>query len=209
MGVEEFIPFFPRKQVTVERRDPLRTLQDRVRLYETILSRYRSLIEREEAKTIVSLKAVIVPNDEVIQRIRAQICKQLQPYIYAEKFLAAARAAHEFVRTIRTITIPIDFWLTPREFLELRGGDPMDKATFLCSLLIALENQNSYVIVGSGKGTKVAVGCTFEGVFYIFDPMSEHTDEGDKNTILERWFGDCERIYEFNNVEYNEIKGGE
>jgi hypothetical protein len=210
MGLKEFIPFFKEEKKEVpERRDELRTLQDRIRVYELIIERYRDYIEKSETKTIADLKSLISPNDEYIQKKKDELIESIRPYIYEQHFPKAAELVHKFVREIRTYTTSVNFWLTPKEMIELRGGDPMDKAIFLCSLLVALENQDAHIIVGMNKGIKVAVGFMFNNEFTIMDPISPAKAKGEKGKIIDEWFKDDKRIYEFNDRNYSELKSEE
>jgi len=210
MGLKEFIPFFKEEKKEVpERRDELRTLQDRIRIYELIIERYRDYIEKSETKTIADLKSLIRPNDEHVQKKKDELIDSIRPYIYEQHFLKAAESAHKFVREIRTYTTTINFWLTPKEMIDLRGGDPMDKAVFLCSLLVALENQDTHIIVGMNKGIKVAVGFMFNNEFTIIDPISTAKAKGEKDKIIDEWFKEDKRIYEFNDRNYSELKSEE
>ena len=207
MGLKEFIPFFKEEKKEIpDRRDELRTLQDKIKIYEMIIERYREYIERSEAKTITDLKLLVRPNDEIIQRKKDELIQNMRPYVYDQNFLQAAELAHNFIREIRTCNIAIDFWLTPKEMMTLRGGDPMDKAVFLCSLFIALENQDSFVIVGVDKGIKAGVGFTFNNEFYMIDPASSAHAKGEKEKIIGEWFKEDKRIYEFNDRDYSEIR---
>lgn len=206
MGLKEFIPFLHGKEVVAEKRDEVQKLRDKIRIYEFIIGRYRDLIAREEAKTIADLKALIKPSDETIMKVRDGLVEGMRPYLYEQNFLAAAKKAHEFVAGLYTEITPIDFWLTPKEMLELKGGDPMDKALLLCSLLVALENTEAYVIVGTDKGIRVGVGFNFKDDFYLFDPTSDGSEKGEKDKIIEEWFEGDKQIYEFNDREYTELK---
>lgn len=206
MGIKEFIPFFKEEKKVAERRDENRSLQDKLKLYEIIINRYKEYIEKNEAKTITDLKSMIRPQDEIVQKRKEEIIENIRPYIYDQHFLKAAETAHKSVRETRTYSAPVDFWLTPKEMAELRGGDPMDKAVFLCSILVALENSDARVIVGVNKGIKVAVGFVFNKEFYIFDPVSTVSAKGDKDKIIGEWFKDDKKIYEFNDRDYSEIR---
>jgi hypothetical protein len=195
-----------KKEEFIERRNEINILKDKIALLELIIDRYKSTIEQTETKTIADLKKMINPNDEEVKRIAEQISSEFKPYIYDKHFLEAAKKAHDFIRTIRTIRIPIDFWLMPHDVIKLRGGDPMDKAIFLCSILIKLDNNESYVIVGINEGTKVAVIFKFNNSWYMVDPTGKEMISGDKEEIIKKWFGEEKYIYEFNNNYYNQLK---
>ncbi|MEM3408006.1 MAG: hypothetical protein QXW80_01745 [Candidatus Micrarchaeia archaeon] len=205
--VDEF-KSISKKEEFVERRNEINILKDRIKLLELIIDRYRSTIEQSETKTIADLKAMINPRDEEVKRISEEIKSKFKPYIYERDFIAAAKEAHEYIRRIRTIRTPIDFWLMPKDIIKLRGGDPMDKAIFLCSILIALDNYDSYVVVGINDGTKVAVSFKFKDEWYFIDPTGSEMINGKKEELIEKWMSDEKDIYEFNNVHYNKIKEG-
>jgi hypothetical protein len=210
MGIKEFIPFFKEEKKEVpDRRDEIRTLQDKLKIYEMMVERYREYIERSEAKTITDLKSLVRPNDEVVQQKKEELIQNIRPYVYDQNFLAAAELVHKFIREIRTYSIAVDFWLTSKEMMDLKGGDPMDKAVFMCSLIIAIENPDAYVIVGVDKGIRVAVGFMFNNEFHIMDPTSSAHAKGDKEKIIEEWFKGDKKVYEFNDRDYSEIKSEE
>lgn len=205
---EEFKPISKQEEF-VERRNEINILKDRIKLLELIIDRYKSTIEQSEIKTIADIKAMVNPKDNEVKRISEEIKSKFKPYIYDRDFLSAAKEAHEFIRQIRTIITPIDFWLMPRDIIKLRGGDPMDKAIFLCSILIALDNYDSFVVVGIDSGTKVAVSFKFKDKWYMVDPTGREMIEGKKEDLINKWMPDEKDVYEFNNIIYNQIRGGE
>ncbi|MCS7109423.1 MAG: hypothetical protein NZ903_01345 [Candidatus Micrarchaeota archaeon] len=204
---DEFKPI-SKKEDFVERRNEINILKDKIKLLELIIERYKSTIEQSETKTIADIKAMVNPKDPEVIRISNEIKSKFKPYIYERDFISAAKEAHETIRRIRTIRIPIDFWLSPKDIIKLRGGDPMDKAVFLCSILIALDNYDSFVIVGIDDGTKVAVSFKFNDVWYFLDPTGNEIISGKKEELLEKWMSEEKEVYEFNNLNYNQIKGG-
>ncbi len=208
MATDEFKPVV-KEQEFVERRNELNILNDKIKLLELIIDRYRSTIEQSETKTIADIKALINPSDETVKRIVSEITEEFKPYIYEQNFLAASKKAHEYVRKIRTIKTPIDFWLMPKDVVKLRAGDPMDKAVLLCSILMGLDNYDVFVIVGVNDGTKVVVTFKHNEIWYLMDPISNGMISGKKEDIIEQWLGDEDNIYEFNNVHYNQIKESE
>ena len=187
----------PRKEADI--------LRDKLKLYDIILNRYRTMIERSESKTIADLKALIQPKDETVVRVKDQLIDEFKPYLFEKHFYMVAERAHKFVSEMKTVKTPVDFWLTSKEFLELKGGDMMDKAVFLCSLLIALENNDAYVIVGVDGGTKIAVGHRTGNGWRFLDPTTGTSINGDKDALIKQWFAGAERMYEFNDREYNQL----
>ena len=208
MAKDEFKPVV-KEQEFVERRNEINILNDKIRLLELIIDRYRSTIEQSETKTIADIKALINQNDETVKKIAEEIESEFKPYIYDQNFLAAARKAHEYVRKIRTVKTPIDFWLMPKDIVKLRAGDPMDKAVLLCSILMGLDNSDSYVVVGVNDGTKVVVTFKYDNEWYLVDPVSNGMIKGSKDEIIAQWLGDEDNIYEFNSMHYNQLKESE
>ena len=176
------------------------------KVYSIIINRYKDMIEKSEAKTISDLKSLINPNDEIIKNKRDEIISKFQKYEFKNDFLKAAELAEEYVSSLKNIQLPIEFWLTTNEMMELGGGDKMDKATFLCSLLIALENQNSYVVVGKNKTLKIFVEYIYDGV-YLFDPTKGIKIYVKDEEEMMKFFEDCESVHKFNDREFFILKG--
>jgi ATPase subunit of ABC transporter with duplicated ATPase domains len=178
------------------------------KMYMIIINRYKDLIERSEAKTISDLKSLINPNDEIIKNKKEEIISKFQKYEYEKDFLKAAELAEEYITNLKNIQLPIEFWLTTKEIIDLGGGDKMDKSTFLCSLLIALGNQNSFVVVGKNKTLKIFVEYIFNGI-YLFDPTTGvkiyAKDEGE----MMKFFDDCKSVHKFNDRDFFILKGEE
>lgn len=182
--------------------------EQRVALYKKIIERYKNVIEEREAKSIPELKELIQPRDERIQKLREEIISGFHPYIFERDFEAAAGKAFEFVRNeILNEALPLEFWLSIEDILELRVADEMDKAILLCSLLIALENDSARVVVATdGGGRHAFVVFEFKNVFHLFDPFHGIRLEGGKKMVLEKFFEGSERgkAYEFSNSSYEE-----
>ena len=205
MTKDEFKPVVKEQEFT-ERRNELNILNDKIRLLELIIDRYRSTIEQSETKTIADIKALINPKDETVKKIASDLTSEFKPYIYNQDFIAASQKAHEYVRQVRTVKAPIDFWLMSKDVVKLRAGDPMDKAILLCSIIMALDNSDCYVIVGVNDGTKVVVAFKYNDEWHLMDPISNGTIKGKKEDIIEQWLGGEDNIYEFNNMHYNQLK---
>lgn len=212
------LPFLRKREEAQPKEEPpcakadeeLEKCRRRELLYKKIIERYKDLIEAGESKSIPELRSLVKPQSSAILEVKEKLIKEFEEYNYERDFPAAAQKAYEFVRDeIKTEHIPIEFWLTPKDILELKVADEMDKAIFLCSLLIALGNRSAKVVVEMKGGFKHAfVMFSFGNRFYLFDPVHNINLAGSKE-ILEAQIS-TERdeenkiVYEFNDVEYNE-----
>jgi hypothetical protein len=179
-------------------------------IYKKIIERYRELIEAGESKSIPELRSLVRPQSPSVIELKDKLTKEFKPYEYERDFLTAAQKAFEFVKDeIKTEHVNIEFWLSPKDILELKAADEMDKATLLCSLLIALGNKSAKVVVEMKGGLKHAfVMFGFGSRYYLFDSVHNINLAGSKE-ILEAQIStekdeENKIVYEFNDVEYNE-----
>jgi len=179
-----------------------------IAVYKKIIRRYREQIEKNEYKTISELRALVNPGSAAIQEINNKLREEFHPYIYEKDFLSAAEKACAFVKDeIKNVALPLDFWLAPEDILELRAADETDKAIFLCSLLIALDNAGARVVVETNGERHVFVLFEFNGIFYLMDPVHDVRLEGAKEEVLKTYFAERagnRLVYEFNDRVYEE-----
>lgn len=180
--------------------EPLKKVERILKIYKAIISRYREMIEEKEKKTIPELKMLIQPENPAVLSICNSIKANFRPYIYKEHFLKAAELCHDFVKEeIANEVLPVDFWMRPEEILEIGAADEVDKAIFLCSLLIALENKSAKVLIESAEAKRAFVIFEFGGDFYLIDPVRGEIKKGKHEDFAKSG------SYEFNNQEYNEF----
>ncbi|RLG19978.1 hypothetical protein DRN67_01205 [Candidatus Micrarchaeota archaeon] len=214
------MPFIKRKKgkgaaVSKEAKEEGETAEEELRrkiaLYRRIIERYREIIEKAETKTVTELRSLIVPNDPVIIKLKDEILEEFRPYIFSKHFEAAARKAYEFVlEEVANEELPVDFWLEPRDIVELRAADEMDKAVLLCSLLRSMECDSAKVIVESNGERHVFVGFSVGKKYFLMDPAHRTIIDGRREDVLmKRFGGGNKQVYEFNDKEYDEIVGGE
>ena len=214
------IPFLRKKEQPKPEQEPddaskeceseLEVCKRRESIYRKIIERYRELIEAGESKSIPELRSLVKPQSSSVLELRDKLTKEFKPYDYERDFLAASQKAFEFVKDeIKTEHVVIEFWLSPKDILELNAADEMDKAILLCSLLIALGNKGAKVVVEMKGGLKHAfVMFNFGNRYYLFDPVHDVNLAGSKE-ILEAQISterdeENKMVYEFNDVEYNE-----
>jgi hypothetical protein len=200
----------PEEAVCGECESELEASRRRESIYRKIVERYRELIEAAESKSIPELRSLVKPQSSSVLEVREKITREFSQYSYENDFVAAAQKAYEFAKDeIKTEQVPVEFWLTPNDIVELKAADEMDKAMFLCSLLIALGNKGAKVVVEMKGGLKHAfVMFSFGNRYYLFDPVHNINLAGSKE-ILEAQISsekdeENKLVYEFNDVEYNE-----
>lgn len=200
----------PEKPPCDECESELDASKRRESIYRKIIERYRELIEASESKSIPELRSLVRPQSSSVIELKDTLTKDFKPYEYEKDFLTAAQRAFEFVKDeIKTERIPVEFWLTPKDILELKAADEMDKAILLCSLLIGLGNKGAKVVVEMKGGLKHAfVMFSFGNRYYLFDPVHDINLAGSKE-ILEAQIStekdeENKIVYEFNDMGYNE-----
>jgi hypothetical protein len=214
------IPFLRKREVPEPKPEPdeatkeceseLEVCRRRESIYKKIIERYRELIEAGESKSIPELRSLVRPQSSSVLELKDKLTREFKPYDYEKDFLTVSQKAYEFVKgEIKTEHVNIEFWLSPKDILELKAADEMDKAILLCSLLIALGNKAAKVVVEMKGGLKHAfVLFSFGNRFYLFDPVHDINLAGSKE-ILEAQIStekdeENKIVYEFNDVEYNE-----
>ncbi|NYZ79061.1 hypothetical protein H0N99_02840 [Candidatus Micrarchaeota archaeon] len=195
---------------TKECESELEVCRRRESIYRKIIERYRELIEAGESKSIPELRSLVRPQSSSVVELKEKLTREFKPYDYERVFLTVAQKAYEFVKDeIKTEHVNIEFWLSPKDILELKAADEMDKAILLCSLLIALGNKGAKVVVEMKGGLKHAfVMFSFGNRYYLFDPVHDINLAGSKE-ILEAQIStekdeENKIVYEFNDTEYNE-----
>jgi len=154
----------------------------KVELYKRMLLKYRELIENNEAKSVSELKELV------------------NPYIYAEHFPAAAQLAIQKVMKIKTVELPLNFWLSIEDMVALGVGDAIDKAILLCSLLRAMDCEDVWVVVTKTKEAHVLFKKN--GIALSVDIANGGTTEvASVGEGLKRF----ELAYKFNDREYEEF----
>jgi hypothetical protein len=200
----------PEEAASSECESELEVSKRRELIYKKIIERYRELIEAGESKSIPELRSLVRPQSSSVIELKDKLTKEFKPYDYERDFVTAAQKAYEFVKDeIKTEHVNIEFWLSPKDILELNAADEMDKAILLCSLLIALGNKTAKVVVEMKGGLKHAfVMFSFSNRYYLFDPVHDINLAGSKE-ILEAQIStekdeENKLVYEFNDTEYNE-----
>ncbi|MEM2963431.1 MAG: hypothetical protein QXW70_03370 [Candidatus Anstonellales archaeon] len=170
-------------------------------IYKKIIERYAEIIEESEAKSISELKGLVNTEDGKIKEIVSEIKKKYDDYNYERDFTNAAYEAVLFVSKIRTVSLPVNFWLSFSEIVEIGEADQMDKGILLCAILRALGSPNAAVFLSEAKN--VYVLWNVDDVFYLFDAESNGLDTGREEEIKAKMGSSL--LYSFNDKEYRDF----
>ena len=185
------------------------------KLYKFLLNKYGEIINKNETKTIGEIKALIDPNDLTVQAI----LEEIRPidFVFEKNYWDCAQKAFEFsCKEIEFVESGIDlnFWLAPKEIMELRISDDEDFAVFLCTLLSALGDENAFVVISQMDNltTHAFVITEFKEKFLLLDPSQKHSFEefsGKKIEAMQKYSFKGAKIkkflYKFNNKEYDQF----
>jgi len=168
-------------------------LSSELGVLEAIMERYASVIEQGEQKTSDSLKSLVTVSSEKIKGIVRE--------------LGSVENLYKFVRDdVEEVYVPFMFWLNPEDVVKLKAGDIQDKATLLCTLLRAKDEDAKVVVVELKNGMHRSV-VVIEDRVLALEPTREFEDfVGAEGEVILKYLFDGspfkKKIYEFNEKEY-------
>jgi len=177
-------------------------------IYLAIISRYKDYIEEKENLSIAELPRLVTPKDEAVLDKVKEIQANFKPYLYENDFYNASILAQHFVNSsISNMVLPLQFWLSPAETLRFMIGDEVDKNILLCSMLIALGNPSTKVLIIVRDGAmSVYVYYEFKEKFYLMGKENDIQLFESKESMLESMKISEESVaYEFNDRIYTDI----
>ena len=178
-------------------------------LYFLIISKYKDYIEEKEEISVAELPRFVMPQSGFVAKKAAELKEKFTNYTYDKDFADAALTAFHFVRDeTEDIVLPLQFWLSPEETLKFMGGDITDRNILLCSLLIALGNPSSKVIIVTDDSKRaVKAYYEFNNSIRMFDIENGTSAEfAAKDDMIKSLNLNDESIaYEFNDQMYVDI----
>ena len=195
----------------MEKDDNAELLKKYNQVYLEIIMRYKDYIEENENLYVAELPKLITPDDESVAGIANRIKSSFPAYEYSENFIDAAKMAYSYVKDeIALFNLLIQFWLKPEEVIRCGAGDIFDKATLLCSILIALGNISTKLLIKVDDSERdFAVYSEFNGSIVAFDLESGFKEYKSREELLESMGISKENeditAYEFNDKMYNSI----
>ena len=191
--------------------EDIETLKRYNQLYLEIIMRYKEYIEENENLYVAELPKLITPDNESVVGLANKIKSQFPIYNYNENFPDAVRIAYSYVKdNILLVNLPIQFWLKPEEVIRCGAGDIFDKATLLCSLIIALGNVSTKLIIKvEDSEREFVVYSDFNNSIIAVDLERGVKEYKSREELLKAMgvYGENEEmnVYEFNDKMYNSI----
>lgn len=177
-------------------------------IYLAIISRYKDYIEEREHISLAELPTLVTPVNELVVKKADELKSAFGNYGYDSHFYEAGINAFYFVKDqIADASMPIQFWMTPEETISFGMGDLLDRNILLCSLLIALGNSSTKVLVYTKKDTrKVFTYYEFGGKAYMLDFAKGFKKYESREAMIKSLnLGEEDISYEFNNNMYINI----
>ncbi|MFP3278445.1 MAG: hypothetical protein RXO43_02695 [Candidatus Micrarchaeota archaeon] len=191
--------------------EDIETLKRYNQLYLEIIMRYKEYIEENENLYVAELPKLITPDNESVVGLANKIKSQFPIYNYNENFPDAVRIAYSYVKdNILLVNLPIQFWLKPEEVIRCGAGDIFDKATLLCSLIIALGNVSTKLIIKVEENEReFVVYSEFNNGIIAVDLERGVKEYKSREELLKAMgvYKENEEmnVYEFNDKMYNSI----
>jgi len=191
--------------------EDIETLKRYNQLYLEIIMRYKEYIEENENLYVAELPKLITPDNESVVSIANKIKSQFPVYSYNDNFPDAVRLAYSYVKDdILLVNLPIQFWLKPEEVIRCGAGDIFDKAALLCSIIIALGNVSTKLIIKvEDSEREFVVYSEFNNNIIAVDLESGVKEYKNREELLKAMgvYEENEEmnVYEFNDKIYNSI----
>lgn len=187
----------------------------KAKLYETLLQKYKELINETEKKTVGEVKGLVNKNDLTIQSFVSKF--KPENYSYESDFLETVKKCYDFIIKeigFTKVGFDLNFWLSPEEILKNKIADDEDIAVFLCAVLNALGDETAEVLICELEdfSTHALTITEFKDKFILLD-ASQKTDFeefiGKKEDVLKNYSCAGKKIkrplYKFNSQNYEQF----
>lgn len=190
-------------------------MEKKCKFYKLLLEKFSEAVNNAGKKTVGEIKSLVNTEDLTIQSIISEI--KPKDFVFEQDFLKTAEKAFNYlIEEIDFVEpgISINFWLEPKEMLESGIADDEDLAVFLCTLLHALGNEESEVVIAEldNLSTHAFVTFEFNQKFFILDPSQKHSFNafsGSREEALSKYSFKNARIkrflYKFNDKDYEQF----
>ena len=189
--------------------------ENEIRLCKYLLEKYADIINDREKRTIGEIKALVDGNDLTIQSFVEDFKKT--NYSFTENYESALRQVFDFIKkeiNFVDAELNINYWLTPREILEVKVADDEDLAVFLCATMKSLGDEKAEVIIAEldNLKTHAFVLTDLNNESLLLDPAQEHAYEdyrGAKAELIKKYSFQKQKIkrflYRFNSQKYEQF----
>ncbi|MBI4406430.1 hypothetical protein HY571_00785 [Candidatus Micrarchaeota archaeon] len=179
-----------------------------------IIEKYAEQINSFEVKTVPELKGFINKDDPAVKKISEKLKQEFQNKSgkpYSQEFLPKlSLAAFHFVSSLEVIgaDLPVSFWFSPSDVLELGAADAFDRAIFLSSLLASLGAGAKIHVLEVEGGLRHPVVISGNHLFDPFPPASFFSKESQEALLTAYRFGGrkyTRSLFEFDSETYREF----
>ncbi len=201
----------------IEIETSLKQCRLQVKAMKKVIAKYGDEINSFEVKTIPELKAFINSEDAAVKTVAERLKVEFQNKSgkeYSSQFLPVlSLAAFHFVSSLEVIgaDLPVSFWFTPSDVLELGAADAFDRVIFLCSLLTNLGESAKVHVVEVENGLRHPVVIQSSAKTVLYDPFppanyvngETQADALSKFTLAGKPYK--KSLFEFNSTSYEEF----
>ena len=189
--------------------------ENEIKLCKYLLEKYSDIINEREKRTIGEIKGLVDGNDLSIQSFVEDF--KGPAYSFQNDYQKALRTAFDFVKkeiSFVDAELNVNYWLAPREILELKVADDEDLAVFLCAVMKALGDDKAEVIIAEldNLRTHAFVLTELGSNSLLLDPAQEHNFDDyftSKVEILQKYSFQKQKIkrflYRFNSEKYEQF----
>lgn len=186
-----------------------------VKLCRFLLEKFADIINERERRTIGEIKSLVDGSDLSVQSFVDNF--KDSAYSFALDYEKALEAVFDFTRKeigFVDIDLNVNYWLSPKEILEVKVADDEDLAVFLCAAMRALGDEQAEVIIAEldNLKTHAFVSTELGGRFLILDPSQDCSFNdffGDKSSVLKKYSFGGQKIkrflYRFNSQKYEQF----
>jgi hypothetical protein len=189
--------------------------EDELRLCRFLLQKYSDIINEREQRTIGEIKELVNGNDMTIQSIIDDV--KPQNYSFEQEYENTLEKFFKFITDEINFVDPelsLNYWMSPREVMEVKVADDEDLAVFLCAGMKALGDEKAEVIISEMENLKTHAFVITElnENFLILDPSQKHEFSkyiGDKTEMIKKYSFAGNKIkrflYRFNSNKYEQF----
>ena len=186
-----------------------------LRLCKYLLGKYADLINEHERRTIGEIKSLVDGSDLTVQSFVNDLKETT--YEFEKDYLEVLKKVYDFVTSKVSFVeaeLGINYWLSPREILEVKVADDEDLAVFMCACCKALGDRKAEVIIAEldNLKTHAFVLTEFENESLLLDPAQKHEFaefKGSKVELIKKYTSQKQKIkrflYRFNSEKYEQF----
>jgi hypothetical protein len=191
------------------------SLENEVKMCKYLLEKYADIINEREKRTIGEIKELVNGKDLTVQSFVEDF--KSPDYSFEEDYEKSLKQVFDFAGkeiSFVDVDLNINYWLSPRELLEVKVADDEDLAVFMCSAMKALGDNKAEVIIAELENLKThAFVLTEMGPSsLLLDPAQSHAFEeyaGNKVEIIKKYSFQKNKIkrflYRFNSDKYEQF----